>query len=165
MVVGRSRPPRAAPRGSLTSPPAALPPRPILVLQHSATPAKARAHEAPLCGDITPIAKLWRWGALKVRVGPPTRGAIPAFSLRKAQARCPVAALNPDRGVIAVFPSLNSHPWGSLGTAAAVTSAGRAAPNSPLRHCQHPGGSGSSALLAGAGPGAVPGGGAESRAQ
>lgn len=55
-------------------------------------------------------------------------GAIPAFSLRKPQARGPVAALSPDRRVTAVFPSLNSHPWASLGTAAAVTSAGRAGP-------------------------------------
>lgn len=54
------------------------------------------------------------------------RGAIPAFPPRKPEALGPLAALSPDRGVTAVFPSLNSHSWASLGTAAAVTSAGRA---------------------------------------
>lgn len=156
----------ATPQGSLTIP-LPLPSSPThpraTALRHPGQGACARA---PLCGGYYPLSpKLWRWGALKVWGGLRLREADSGFSLPESPSTLPVAALNPDRGVIAVFPSLNSHPWGSLGTAAAVTSAGRAAPNSPLRHCRHPGGSGSSALLAGAGPGPSQVEGAESRAQ
>lgn len=94
-----------------------------------------------------------------------TRGAVPAFRLQKPKARGPLAALSRDRAVTAAFPSSNSHSWASLGTAAAVTSAGRAGTVLPATSLPVPRRGRAGRSPGRCGPGAVPGGEAKSGAE
>ncbi|XP_064240165.1 serine/arginine repetitive matrix protein 1-like [Aotus nancymaae] len=104
-----------------------LPSLPAVTPSSSSSQPKARAHEAPPFRGIPLSAKLLRSSALKVwggliprkkrRSGLPTPETHSTRRTRRSQ---------PTAGSPLAFPSLNSQSWASLGTAAAVTSAGRA---------------------------------------